>query len=97
MPAYIVLCSPFHVVAGPAPSSLSRTKNPVLLLQRPKGLLAWLAGLAAKDELSGELPRRRDGPLLLDLLVDEGVVVLEVGAQAFGFEGGPDCELEHGA
>jgi len=58
------------------------------------GLLgAGLAGASTEDELGVELPRGGDLPGLGDLGVGEGVVMLEVGAEAFGFEGGPDGEL----
>lgn len=33
---------------------------------------------------------------LLDLAVEVGLVVLQAGAEAFGFEGGPDGVLVHG-
>lgn len=60
------------------------------LLDRLLGLLASGALGLAEDELGLEGPGLGDLPLLADLLVDEGVVVLEVGAEAFLFEGSPD-------
>jgi hypothetical protein len=50
----------------------------------------------AKDELRLERPLERDVPGLAGLLVGKRVVVLQVGAEAFGFEGGPGGELVHG-
>ncbi|KUI71595.1 hypothetical protein VM1G_11752 [Cytospora mali] len=67
-----------------------------LALDGGEGLLASLAGLAAEDELGAELPALGDVPLGDDLGVDQGVVVLEVGTETLGLEGGPDGELQHG-
>lgn len=50
----------------------------------------------SKDELCVKLPILWQAPLCGDLLVDDGVVVLEVGAEAFGLESGPEDELVHG-
>lgn len=58
-------------------------------------LLAWLACAAAKDELASQLPLERDAPLLGSLLVDDGVVMLEVGTEAFGLERDPQRVLVH--
>ena len=49
-----------------------------------------------EDELRLERPLQGDVPDLAGLLVGQGVVVLQVGAEAFGFEGGPGGELVHG-
>lgn len=49
-----------------------------------------------KDELRLERPLERDVPGLAGLLVGQRAVVLQVGAEAFGFEGGPGGELVHG-
>ena len=65
-------------------------ENLEAVLERRKGLLAGLAGRGTEDELGVEFPRSGDVPLLLDALVDQGAVVLEVGAETFGLEGGPD-------
>lgn len=59
-------------------------------------LLAGFAGAAAKDELGAEFPVDGDFPVLCGLGVDDGVVVLEVCAEAFGFEGDPEGVLVHG-
>jgi hypothetical protein len=63
-------------------------------------LLNWLELLLAgrgldgtKDQLSLELPVAGDIKSFGDTRVDEGVVVLEVGAEAEGLETGPDCAL----
>lgn len=72
------------------------------LLERLLLLAALVDGLAstlcvtAKDELGLELPLLRDVPVGLCLLVNDGVVVLEVGGAAFGLEGGPEVVLGHG-
>lgn len=49
-----------------------------------------------KDELRLERPLQGNVPDLAGLLIGKGVVVLQVGAEAFGFEGGPGGELVHG-
>ena len=49
-----------------------------------------------KHKLRFQLPVGRDIPDLRGLLVRQRVVVLEVGAEAFGFESCPGCELVHG-
>lgn len=59
-------------------------------------LLTRSAGATAKDELSAEFPVEGDFPVLCGLGVDDGVVVLEVCAEAFCFEGDPEGELVHG-
>ena len=50
----------------------------------------------AEDELRLERPLERDVPGLAGLLVGQRAVVLQVGAEAFGFESCPGCELVHG-
>lgn len=62
------------------------------VLDRSEGLVERTTGRGTKDQLGVELPAGRDVPLLLNLLVNQGAVVLEVGTQAFGGESGPDCE-----
>ena len=52
-------------------------------------LLTRLAGTATKDQLRPQLPLERDAPVLSGLLVDDGVVVLQVGAEALGLERNP--------
>jgi hypothetical protein len=59
-------------------------------------LLARLASAATKDKLPPELPLERDAPVLSSLLVNDGVVVLKVGAEALSLERNPDCVLVHG-
>ena len=49
-----------------------------------------------EDELRLERPLQGDVPNFAGLLVGQGVVVLQVGAEAFGFEGSPGGELVHG-
>lgn len=58
------------------------------------GLLAGDGG--AEDHHGLELPVLADIPLGLDLLVDQRVVVLQVGPQALGLERRPHGELVHG-
>lgn len=59
-------------------------------------LLARLASTSTKDQLGPELVLKRDLPVLSGLLVDDGVVMLEVGAEAFSLEGNPEGVLVHG-
>jgi len=59
-------------------------------------LLASLAIAATKDQLAPELPVQRNVPLLCSALVDDGVVVLEVGTEAFRFQRNPESVLVHG-
>ena len=59
-------------------------------------LLTRLAGTATKDQLRPQLPLERDAPVLSGLLVDDGVVVLQVGAEALGLERNPQRVLVHG-
>ena len=49
-----------------------------------------------EDELRLQRPLQGDVPGLAGLLVGQRAVVLQVGAEAFGFEGGPGGELVHG-
>ena len=70
------------------------TRNRLARLIRqllPRALLQ-----ATKHKLRLQLPVRRDIPNLRGLLVGQRVVVLQVGAQAFGFERRPGRELVHG-
>jgi hypothetical protein len=59
-------------------------------------LLAWLACAATKDQLTPQLPAQWDVPVRSGLLVDDGVVVLQVGAEALGLERDPQSILVHG-
>jgi hypothetical protein len=71
------------------------TRNRLARLVRqllPRALLQ-----SAEDELRLQLPVGRDVPDLSGLLIGQRVVVLEVSAQAFGFECCPGGELVHGA
>lgn len=69
-------------------------------LSRPEALLGkhLLVALrvAAEDELGLELPLEVNVPLVLGALVDDGVVVLQVGAAALGLERAPHHVLVHG-
>lgn len=56
---------------------------------------AGLGGAPADDELGVELPAERDAPLGRHALVDQRVVVLQVGPQALGLERRPHRELQH--
>jgi hypothetical protein len=59
-------------------------------------LLASLTGTATEDQLAPELPVKRDVPVLRSLLVDDGVVVLEISAETLGLKGNPQRVLVHG-
>jgi hypothetical protein len=59
-------------------------------LNRFLRLLAGSSLGATEDELGNQMPFGGDVPVLGDGGVDEGVVVLEVCAEAEGFEAGPD-------
>lgn len=59
-------------------------------------LLARLTATATKHQLAPELPLERDAPVLRRLLVNDGVVVLQVGAEALGLERDPQSVLVHG-
>lgn len=59
-------------------------------------LLARLARTPAKHQLRAQLPLERDLPVVCSLLVDDGVVVLQVGAEALGLERNPQSVLVHG-
>ena len=59
-------------------------------------LLTGLAGTATKDQLRPQLPLERDAPVFSGLLVDDGVVVLEVGTEALSLERNPCGVLVHG-
>jgi hypothetical protein len=60
------------------------------LLNRLLRLLAGRSLGATEDELGNQTPFGGDVPLLGDGGIDEGVVVLQVCAEAEGFEAGPD-------
>lgn len=67
-----------------------------LVLSTLVNSLAGTLGVTTEDKLSLQLPLLVDVPVSLCLLVDDGVVVLEVGGAAFGLEGGPEVVLVHG-
>lgn len=62
------------------------------LLNRLLRLLTRRTLGTPEDELRDEPPLARQVPLLGDGGVDERVVVLQVGAEAEGFESSPDWE-----
>ena len=66
------------------------------ILNRLKLLLTRFPSLTPKDQLGTKLPVKRNIPSLLDLAINNRIVVLEVCAKAFGFEGDPEGELMHG-
>ena len=67
------------------------TVNEETLLEGLESLLASLASRLAKDQLTLETPHLWDVPGCCDLLVDQRVVVLQVGAETFCLESCPDC------
>jgi hypothetical protein len=67
-----------------------------LLLRPRRQLLPGTLLQAAEDELRLERPLQGDVPDLAGLLVRQRVVVLEVGAEALGFESSPGGVLVHG-
>lgn len=78
------------------PPQILRTKALELLVHGQEVLGSGLASLSTKNQLGLQLPVGGDLPLGGDAVVDERVVVLEVGAQALGLERGPDSVLQHG-
>lgn len=95
--------NPIHLIstAPPKPTHLisshinSNTKNLKPLLDRLEGLLPGLALLLPKHQLRIQLPVLVDAPRRLHLLVDERVVVLQVGAEALGLQRRPHGQLRH--
>ena len=63
------------------------------LLNRLLHLLASFNLRTTEDKLGDQPPLARQVPLLRDGGVDERVVVLQVCAEAEGFEGCPDCMI----
>jgi hypothetical protein len=59
-------------------------------------LLAGLTSTATKDQLTPQLPAKGDVPVLGSLLVDDGVIMLQIGAEALGLKGNPQRILMHG-
>lgn len=76
-------------------NSPSRPKILHPLLQRLKCLLPGPTRRLPKHQLRLQQPGRRHIVHGLQARVDERVVVLQVHAQAFGFEKGPDGVLGH--
>lgn len=66
--------------------------NKETLFNRLEGLVARTASRSADDQLGLQAPVGRDIPLAGDLVVDQGVVVLQVGTQAFLLQSGPHCK-----
>lgn len=58
-------------------------------------LLARLATAATEDQLGPELPLEGNAPVLSSLLVNDGVVVLQVSAEALSLERNPQRVLVH--
>lgn len=94
-PLWLTASGSFHFIKSRRCSGLS-TSDLEGLREGQVVLGASLAGTAAEDELGRQLPVGGDFPLGGDALVDEGVVMLEVGAEALGLEGGPGGELQDG-
>ncbi len=76
-------------VEMPAQGLLLGAVNKDSLLQRLEGLRIRFASGLAKDQLSLQAPLLRHVPSRCNLLVDQGGVVLQIGAKAFLFESGP--------
>jgi hypothetical protein len=74
---------------GKHPSLVLRAVNEDPLLERLELLLSSLAPTSTKHELSPQLPLLGNVPLVLNLLVYKGVVVLEVGTETFSVESSP--------
>jgi hypothetical protein len=75
---------------------LSTVDKQPLALDLLELLLARLAGTATEDQLAAELPLKGNVPVVSRLLVNERVVVLQVGAEALSLESRPQGELVHG-
>lgn len=60
-------------------------------LDRLESLLACFSLLATEYQLRNQSPFTGDVPFLAHRLVDEGVIVLQVGAEAERLKGSPDC------
>jgi hypothetical protein len=58
-------------------------------------LLHGLASASAKYQLAAQLVSKRNVPVLRRLLIDDGVVVLQVSAEALGLERDPESILVH--
>jgi len=65
-------------------------------LDRLESLLTGLSRTPSKYQLRLEAPLLGNLPEVLNLLVDDGIVVLQVTPETLGFEASPECELVHG-
>lgn len=65
------------------------------LVDRQLLLGLGILSTSTKDKLSIQGPRLGELPSLSNLIVDEGVVVLQVGTQTISLEGSPDQALVH--
>lgn len=74
---------------------LSTVNEEPLALNLLELLLAGLTSPATKDQLTPEFPLEWDAPFLRRTLIDDGVVVLEVGAKAFCLKRDPKRILVH--
>lgn len=70
-------------------SLLLRAVNEHSLLKRLEGLWVRVSSGLAEDELGLQAPVGGDVPGGSDLLVNQGVVMLQVGAEAFLFQSSP--------
>jgi hypothetical protein len=77
------------------PSNHLSAKNLQPLLNIYERLLARWRNRCTEYQLCAELPVLRNVPCICDLLVDQWVVVLEVGAKSFLLESSPDSVLVH--
>lgn len=75
---------------------MSTVDEEPLALDLLKLLLARLTSPATEDQLAPELPLKRDAPLVCSALINDGVVMLEVGTEALGLQRNPKSVLMHG-
>lgn len=78
------------------PSPNLNTKALESILNRRESLLTHPTSWRTENQLSIQHPVGINTPGLSNLLVDQGVVVLEVCTETLGLESGPDGELVHG-
>ena len=79
----------------PRPNSVLSAVDLEPITQLAERLVASWAGRGAEDKLGVELPGLGHAPGLLDASIDQRVVVLQVGTQALGHQGGPGDVLGH--
>ena len=72
-----------------------RTKNLESVTQLVELLLPRLTSWGTEDHLCIELPGLGDVPGLLDVGIDQGIIVLEVGTESLCLQGGPGDVLGH--